>query len=256
MSPGWFSGDIGRNHSHPMSSQSKSEMLDATVAGLSDLDADQLRLQWRNHLDGTAPAHLPRWLLQRVLAYRLQAAALGDLDKATARIIRTPQGAAIDFASRPFKTRSPRTRDGISLNPGTLLVREWKGKLEKVVVFDNGFAWNGRTFCSLSQVARAVTGTSWNGHRFFGLRSAKERGSRRSATGLSTDETSGREATPSEDLGSTETNDSGREESKSIGRGETEQRIAGAKRSGFRPKPKRPAPVERKPRQNIAESFP
>jgi Protein of unknown function (DUF2924) len=81
MSPGWFSGDIGRNHSHPMSSQSKSEMLDATVAGLSDLDADQLRLQWRNHLGGTAPAHLPRWLLLRVLAYRLQAATLGDHDK-------------------------------------------------------------------------------------------------------------------------------------------------------------------------------
>jgi hypothetical protein len=256
MSTGRLSGYIGRNHSHPMSSQSKSETLDTTVAGLSDLDAHLLRLRWRNHLGGSAPAHLPRGLLLRILAYRLQAATLGDLDKATARVIRTPQGAAIDFAGSPFKTRSPRTRDGIGLNPGALLVREWKGKLEKVMVFDNGFAWNGRTFSSLSQVARAVTGTSWNGHRFFGLRSAKERGSRRSEARLSTDETSWREAAPSEDLGRTETNDSGRDESESIGRGETARRVAGAKRSGFRPKPKPPVPLEGKLRRKIVENFP
>ena len=154
MSPGRHSGDVGENHSLPASSQSKAETLDVTVAGLADLDADQLRLQWRNHLGGTAPAHLPRWLLLRVLAYRLQAAALGDLDKATVRSIRASQGDAIDFAGSPFKKRKPRTRDGIGLNPGALLVREWKGKLERVMVLDNGFAWKGRIFTSLSQTAK------------------------------------------------------------------------------------------------------
>jgi Protein of unknown function (DUF2924) len=126
-------------------------------------------------LGGAAPTHLPRWLLLRVLAYRLQAAALGDLDKASLRVIRASQGGALDFAVRPFNNRKPTTRDGIALNSGALLVREWRGKLGRVMVLDKGFAWNGKTFDSLSQVAKAITGASWNGHRFFGLRSAKER---------------------------------------------------------------------------------
>jgi hypothetical protein len=140
-------------------------------------DAVQLRLQWRNQMGGTAPAHLPRWLLLRVLAYRLQGAALGDLDKATVRSIRAPRGDAIDFAGSPFKKRKPRTRDGRGITSGALLVREWKGKLERVMVLNNGFAWNGRIFGSLSQVAKAVTGTSWNGHRFFGLRPMNDQNS-------------------------------------------------------------------------------
>ena len=64
---------------------SEAESIDGVVASLADLAIDRLRLQWRNHLGGVAPAHLPRWLLIRVLAYRIQAAALGDLDKATIR---------------------------------------------------------------------------------------------------------------------------------------------------------------------------
>jgi Protein of unknown function (DUF2924) len=174
MAPGRCSDDVEENHSLPTPSRRETKALDASVAGLADLAADQLRLQWRNHLGGTAPAHLPRWLLLRVLAYRLQAAALGDLDKAIARSVRTFEGGAIEFGGLPFKTRSPRTRDGTGLNPGALLVRQWKGKLEKVIVLDKGFAWNGRTFGSLSQVAKAITGTKWNGHRFFGLRSRND----------------------------------------------------------------------------------
>jgi Protein of unknown function (DUF2924) len=167
-------GDIGRDHSHLTSSQSNVETLDATVVGLNDLGADRLRLQWRNHLGGTAPAHLPRWLLLRILAYRIQAGELGDLDKASVRSIRAPQGDAVEFAGNPFRKRRPRTRDGIDLNPGAMLVRAWQCKLERVMVLNEGFAWNGRTFGSLSQVAKAITGTSWNGHRFFGLRSTKD----------------------------------------------------------------------------------
>jgi hypothetical protein len=104
-------GDVGESLTLRASSQSDAETLDLIIAGLGDLDADQFRLQWRNHLGGTAPAHLPRWLLLRVLAYRLQAASLGDLDKPTLRIIRASQGAMTDAASgRPFNNRTPRTR--------------------------------------------------------------------------------------------------------------------------------------------------
>jgi hypothetical protein len=131
-------------------------------------------LAWRNHLGGTPPGHLPRWLLARVLAQRLQTATLGDLDKATLRIIRQTKGNGADeFASRPFAPRDPATRDGVGLKAGALLVREWNGALQRVMVLDKGFAWNGKTYGSLSQIAKAMTGTNWNGHRFFGLRPAR-----------------------------------------------------------------------------------
>ena len=59
------------------------------------------------------------------------------------------------------------------MKAGALLVREWKGRLERVMVLEEGFAWNGQTFGSLSRIAKAMTGTTWNGHRFFGLRQGK-----------------------------------------------------------------------------------
>jgi Protein of unknown function (DUF2924) len=148
--------------------------LDVAIAGLGDCDAEQLRLQWRNHLGGAAPAHLPRWLLLRLLAYRLQVATLGDLDKATLRTLRLPKRDGDGSSDcRPFETRRPTTRDGVGLKPGSLLVREWNGRPERVMILEKGFAWNGATYRSLSQIAKAMTGTSWNGHRFFGLRPAK-----------------------------------------------------------------------------------
>jgi len=114
------------------------------------------------------------------LAYRNQGAALGSLDKETLRVLRQPKGQKLDSSdARPFEARSPTTRDGANLRAGALLAREWKGKLERVLVLEKGFAWNGEIYVSLSQIAKAMTGTSWNGHRFFGLRTAK---SNRSAT--------------------------------------------------------------------------
>jgi hypothetical protein len=147
--------------------------IEDVTAGLADLDANGLRLQWRNHLGGTPPAHLPRWLLLRVLAYRFQIAALGGPDKATQRVIRQPKGRTLGSAgSGPFEARIASTRDGADLRAGALLVREWKGKLQRVTVLEKGFGWNGKSYSSLSQIAKAMTGTAWNGHRFFGLRTA------------------------------------------------------------------------------------
>jgi hypothetical protein len=140
------------------------------VAGLEGHDLNGLRRQWRAYLGGEPPLHLPRWLLMRVLAYRLQADAFGGLDKSIRRMLRfnREQDAAV-----PFDRRAPQTRDGVGLKPGALLVREWDGKLERVVILEEGFAWNGQSFRSLSQIAKAMTGTNWNGHRFFGLRQGK-----------------------------------------------------------------------------------
>jgi hypothetical protein len=151
-----------------------SPALDATVlsivANLEGLDLNGLRRQWRAHLGGEPAAHLTRWLLMKVLAYRLQADAFVDLDKSIQRMLRSNKDRG---SATPFDRRAPQTREGVGLKAGALLVREWKGRLERVMILEEGFAWNGQTFGSLSQIAKAMTGTNWNGHRFFGLRQGK-----------------------------------------------------------------------------------
>jgi Protein of unknown function (DUF2924) len=142
--------------------------------GAGRLDTNGLCLQWRNHLGGTPPAHLPRWLLMRILAYRIQATAQGGLDKEALRVLRQPRGhrpASSDL--RPFEARIATTQEGTKLQAGALLAREWNGRFERVMILEKGVAWNGKTYGSLSQVAKAMTGTSWNGHRFFGLQTAR-----------------------------------------------------------------------------------
>jgi hypothetical protein len=164
----------------PAPSSSERERLEVAVASLSGLNADQLRLQWRNRLGGIAPAHLPGWLLARLLAYRIQAAAFGDLNRAILRRLREMNGEALESGqARPFATRGPTTREGVGLKSGALVVREWNGRVERVMILDEGYAWNGGVYRSLSQVAKAITGTNWNGHRFFGLTGVRNGISRR-----------------------------------------------------------------------------
>ena len=160
----------------PAPALSEPGALDALVASLSHLSLDELRLQWRNYLGGSPPAHLPVWLLMRVLAYRIQAAAFRDLDRAILRRLREGRDEASDsVGARPFAIRGPTTCEGVRLKSGSLLAREWKGHHERVMVLDDGFAWNGGVYSSLSQVAKTITGTNWNGHRFFGLKAATDR---------------------------------------------------------------------------------
>jgi Protein of unknown function (DUF2924) len=140
------------------------------VADLEGHDLNGLRRHWRAYLGGEPPTHLPRRLLMRVLAYRLQSDAFGGLDKSIQRILRSEKD---DDAAASFDRRAPQTREGVGLKAGALLVREWKGRLERVMILEEGFVWNGQTFGSLSQIAKAMTGTNWNGHRFFGLRQGK-----------------------------------------------------------------------------------
>ena len=61
-------------------------------------------------------------------------------------------------------------RKRTDLMPGTVLVREWDRQSHRVMVLADGFAWNGQSYVSLTKVAFAITGTRWNGPRFFGLR--------------------------------------------------------------------------------------
>ena len=84
------------------------------VANLGGLDLNGLRRQWRAHLGSKAPAHLSRWLLMRVLAYRLQSDAFGDRDKSIRRILRSGKE---DGAGAPFDRRAPQAPNGPAISP-------------------------------------------------------------------------------------------------------------------------------------------
>jgi hypothetical protein len=135
------------------------------IAHLRGLDLKGLRSRWHSVFQRPAPAHLPRHLLFAITAYRIQADRLGDLDHETSRVLdRTDSketGAAMSARLVSFDQK--RTE----LTPGTVLVREWDRHSQRVMVMADGFTWNGQTYDSLSKVAFAITGTRWNGPRFF-----------------------------------------------------------------------------------------
>ena len=142
--------------------------LEDEIAHLRDLDLRGLRARWHSVFRRKAPDHLPRHLLYRMIAYRLQAERLGDLDRDTQRFL--DRVAARTRNGDELLAKGDR-RPG--LQPGTILVREWDGKSQRVVVLDQGYAWNGTTYRSLTEIAFAITGTRWSGPRFFGLRREK-----------------------------------------------------------------------------------
>ena len=141
-----------------------SESLDNEIARLRGLDVGGLRARWHTVFRRRVPPHLPRHLLFRILAYRLQADHLGDLDPYTRRLL-DRSGDPIEIGQLAAERNHRRTE----LRPGSLLVREWGGHLQRVMVLAEGFAWNGKTYRSLSKVVFAITGTRWSGPRFFAL---------------------------------------------------------------------------------------
>lgn len=129
--------------------------LEAEVAALEDLNLHALRDKWRERF-GAPPKFRSTEMLRLLLAWRIQAVALGGLDRET----------------RDALARSgPVVAEGQDLGVGATLRRTWNGEEQVITVVDKGFDWNGRFFRSLSAVATAIAGTRWNGPRFFGLRS-------------------------------------------------------------------------------------
>jgi hypothetical protein len=128
--------------------------LEDEVRALEQMNLFQLREKWRERF-GAPPKIRSTPMLRLVLAWRIQAAALGGLDKETlAALARTGRVVA----------------EGQDLGVGATFRRTWNGEEQVVTVVDKGFEWNGRTFKSLSAAATAIAGTRWNGPRFFGLR--------------------------------------------------------------------------------------
>ncbi len=143
------------------------------IVHLRGLDLKGLRARWQSVLQRPAPGHLPRHLLFAIIAYRIQADRFGDLDHEARQLLdRTgAKESGKAMSARLVSFDQKRTE----LTPGTVLVREWDRRSQQVMVMSDGFAWNGQTYDSLSKVAFAITGTNWNGPRFFGLRGKEDR---------------------------------------------------------------------------------
>ena len=137
---------------------------DAGMDDLSGLSVAELAGIWKRYLTERVPDHLPKSLLAALLAYRLQVEQHGGLSKKAIAYLKL-------IESDLRVGREPETPyvQSNQLKVGTQLAREHDGVMHRVMVMEKGYAWSGRTFSSLSAVAKAITGTNWNGHRFFGL---------------------------------------------------------------------------------------
>jgi hypothetical protein len=125
--------------------------IDDELAALVALPDADLGREWRRVYRSEAP-RLPPSLLRRGIAYRLQERAYGKLSPQVARVLASP------------------TRSAPEVTPGTRLVREWNGRTIDVIAIEGGgMLWEGRTYRSLSAIAREATGTAWSGPRFFGI---------------------------------------------------------------------------------------
>jgi hypothetical protein len=147
--------------------------LEQEIAHLRGLDLKGLRSRWQSVFQRPAPAHLTRHLLFAIIAYQVQSNRYGDLDHTIRQVLDrsdTKETGPVTSA-RLASFDQKRTK----LSPGTVLVREWDRQSQRVMVMANGFGWNGKTYDSLSKVAFAITGTKWNGPRFFGLRDKDDR---------------------------------------------------------------------------------
>ena len=135
------------------------EPLDAVLARIGERNIGQLRAFWRERFASDPPAAFSKDLLARAFCHRLQEQTFGGLSASTDRMLRS----LIKPGAEP-----PR-----QLKVGSVLTREHQGVVHEVLVVPGGFRWQGKTHDSLSSVAKTITGTIWNGPRFFGLRSRK-----------------------------------------------------------------------------------
>lgn len=133
------------------------------ISNLRTMTRDSLDLLWQERLNRPAPDGVRKELLVRVLAYRIQELAFGGLSGQARR--------RLDQLSSATDSDQRNSGQTIKAGIGTQLIRAWRGKTYTVVVQESGFHFDGRSYRSLSEIARHITGTQWSGPLFFGLKS-------------------------------------------------------------------------------------
>lgn len=123
----------------------------------------ELRVRYRTLFKAEPPKAFGPDLLRRSIAYKIQEQAYGGLDADTRRLLN-------NLMAQQARSKDGRIVIPRRIKPGAVLVRDWKGKSHRVMVLEDGFAYEGKPYASLSEIARAITGARWNGPRFFGLR--------------------------------------------------------------------------------------
>ena len=141
----------------------------AQLAALKTMPTPELRKQWQRLFDTPPPRYNRRFLESR-LAYRIQELAYGGLKPATVAHLEA-LGEQLDGGNIAVRRRRADERP----IAGTRLIREFRGVEQAVTVLQDGYEWQGRPYRSLSAIARAITGTQWNGLVFFGLKSRRGR---------------------------------------------------------------------------------
>jgi hypothetical protein len=141
-----------------------STILAERIAQLPTLNKAQLLPIWRENFSIPPPPKLRKELMVPILAYRMQEREHGGLSHATRRRLKE-----IAISTR-LKPRGRTT--AVDIQEGTTLVRTWKGELHEVRVFSDRYEYRGQRFGSLSEIARAITGTRWSGPAFFGTKRA------------------------------------------------------------------------------------
>jgi hypothetical protein len=136
--------------------------VEAQVERIASMRIAELRTLYIETFRTDPPKAFGPDLLRRSIAYRVQEKAYGGLDKATSRLLKQ---LVAEYAKNPGKLVLPRR-----IKAGATLVRKWKGQRYQVTVMEKGFAYEGKVYDSLSEIARRITGARWNGPRFFGLR--------------------------------------------------------------------------------------
>ena len=138
------------------------DALTAEIAGLSKASITDLRERWKTLYGKEPSGYIGRSLMIRAIAYRLQERALGGLKPSAQRVLDRIGAGRCEAALEPIAKRRA--------SAGTVLIREWRGVSHRVTVLDHDVVYRGRRYKSLSEVARAITGTRWSGPLFFGLK--------------------------------------------------------------------------------------
>jgi hypothetical protein len=137
--------------------------ISAELDFIDEMNVEALRARWRTTRDTEASKGLPPQLLRAALAYDIQVARFGGLRLKTRRRLARLAARLKKDPDAPLLIDEPPT-------PGARLTMEWRGKRHVVEVLNDGFAYRGETYTSLSEIARMITGARWSGPRFFGLK--------------------------------------------------------------------------------------